>query len=70
MKKLIEKLEVKIKREVELIDLIKVLIATVGGIFVFIYVDRVTVSNDTLRTQKQILDQPDLYPHIKIHYTN
>lgn len=60
-----------INTNLDLKDIISFAFVIVGGIFSYCLIDSIASRNDTLRTKQILINElSDLYPNIKIHYTN
>lgn len=63
--------KITLKKEIELKDLINILLLIIGGILTYFLINASEVKNNTLKTKQLLLQElPDLYPNLKINYTN
>lgn len=61
----------EINKKLDLKDIISYTLIIIGGLLSYFFIDSVTSRNETLKTKQALIKElPDLYPNIKIHYTN
>jgi hypothetical protein len=63
--------KIKIKSEIEIKDIINIILVIVGGVLTFYLVNSISTRNDTIRTKQIMINELiDLYPSMKMKYTN